>query len=484
MSSSLAPPLLDEHRHISSGRRTSRFVSYDSVGPFTGAIDFVLIVIASVLSAIVYHNFVFSENPSIGQYFVLGIISAIIFISLATSRDMYKCYSLRLFSNQAKKILAPWSVVVAISALILFLFKSGAIYSRGTLLTFSVVGPGLLIGARYVISRMLNAAILEGSLSAPRTITIGDSEYLSRLQGSQILQRWGLHEVGRLVLPATGDYQRDIGVVNSAIEAARSQSVQFILLALRWSNSARCDLICERLQTIPVPVLLLPDEHIRRLFDQGIRQIGSEFVVEVQRAPLSPRELAIKRTLDLFMAGSILIAIAPFLAVVSLLIKLDSPGPVIFRQRRKGFNGREFAIYKFRTMNVLEDGTEIRQAQRNDTRVTRVGRILRATSIDELPQLVNVLRGQMSLVGPRPHPVALDNGCSKVIANYAFRQHVKPGLTGWAQINGFRGETAKLKLMEQRVVRDLWYIKNWSIWLDLRIIIRTFFVLLRSPNAY
>ena len=135
-------------------------------------------------------------------------------------------------------------------------------------------------------------------------------------------------------------------------------------------------------------------------------------------------------------------------------------------------------------MNVLEDGHEIRQAQRNDGRVTRVGRILRVTSIDELPQLVNVLRGQMSLVGPRPHPVALDNGCSKLIANYAFRQHVKPGLTGWAQIKGFRGETAKLELMEERVAHDLWYVKNWSIWLDLRIIVRTCFVLLRPQNAY
>jgi undecaprenyl-phosphate galactose phosphotransferase/putative colanic acid biosynthesis UDP-glucose lipid carrier transferase len=330
----------------------------------------------------------------------------------------------------------------------------------------------------------LKAALLGGSLSAPRAITIGDAEFLSRLPEIQILRRWGLREVGRSLLPNGGDLQRDIAVVDGAIEAARLHNVQFVLLALNWSNEKRRALISERLQTLPVPVLLLPDDHIGRLLAQGIRQIGSELAVVVQRAPLSNSELAIKRTLDLVMAGTILIAAAPLLAVVSLLIKLDSPGPVIFRQRRKGFNGREFAIYKFRTMNVMEDGHQIRQAQRNDGRVTRVGRILRTTSIDELPQLVNVLRGQMSLVGPRPHPVALDNGCSKLIANYAFRQHVKPGLTGWAQIKGFRGETAKLDLMEERVAHDFWYIKNWSIWLDLRIIIRTCFVLLRPQNAY
>ena len=366
----------------------------------------------------------------------------------------------------------------------MFLFKSGANYSRGSLTIFSVVGLGLLIGARYVISLKLNAALLDGSLSAPRAITIGDTEFLSRLSEIQILQRWGLREVGRSVLPNAGDVQHDVAIVNDAVEAARLHDVQFVLLALKWSDGRRRDLISERLQILPVPVLLLPDEHIRRLLAQGIRQIGSELAVEVQRAPLSPAELVLKRTLDLFLAGTILIAIAPLLAVVSFLVKLNSPGPVIFRQRRKGFNGKEFVIYKFRTMNVLEDGHKIRQAQRNDGRVTRVGRILRVTSIDELPQLVNVLRGQMSLVGPRPHPVALDNGCSKLIANYAFRQHVKPGLTGWAQIKGFRGETAKLELMEERVAHDLWYVKNWSIWLDLRIIVRTFFVLLRPHNAY
>ena len=167
-----------------------------------------------------------------------------------------------------------------------------------------------------------------------------------------------------------------------------------------------------------------------------------------------------------------------------MAIKLDSDGPVIFRQRRRGFNGREFAIYKFRTMTVLEDGSTVRQARRDDARVTWLGRLLRATSIDELPQLINVLRGHMSLVGPRPHAIAHDDGYTKLIANYAFRQHVKPGLTGWAQVNGFRGETAQLELMEQRVDCDLWYIKNWSFWLDLKIIARTCVEVLRGQNAY
>jgi len=482
-SSSLVPPFSSEYRPT-DGRKTYRFISSATIGLITGIIDSLLIVISSALAAIAYHYILYEEIPYVEQYIGLGILSAVVFVSLAASRNMYTLSALVYFQKQATRVLQPWLVVVAVCALILFLFKSGAHFSRGSLAIFSVVGLSLLIGARYLVSLKLNAALLDGSLSAPCAITIGDIDLLSRISEGQVLQRWGLREVGRSILPNAGDFQHEIAIVDAAIEAARLHDVQFVLLALKCSNHTRRDLISERLQVLPLPVLLLPDEYIRRLLAQGIRQIGPEFAIEIQRAPLSPAELAMKRSLDFFIAGTLLVAIIPLLAVVSLLIKLDSPGPVIFRQRRKGFNGREFAIYKFRTMNVLEDDHEIRQAQRNDTRVTRVGRILRATSIDELPQLFNVLRGQMSLVGPRPHPVALDNGCSKLIANYAFRQHVKPGLTGWAQIKGFRGETAKLELMEGRVAHDLWYIKNWSIWLDLRIIIRSFFVLLRPRNAY
>jgi len=183
-------------------------------------------------------------------------------------------------------------------------------------------------------------------------------------------------------------------------------------------------------------------------------------------------------------AGAGLVTLLPLLAIVSLAIKLDSRGPVIFRQSRRGFNGHEFMIWKFRTMTVVENGTVIYQAKRNDERVTRVGRLLRVTSIDELPQLVNVLRGEMSLVGPRPHALAHDDEYGGAIGRYAFRHHVKPGITGWAQVNGFRGETPELDLMMKRIDLDLWYIDNWSFWLDLWIIVRTCFEIVRGRNAY
>jgi exopolysaccharide biosynthesis polyprenyl glycosylphosphotransferase len=188
--------------------------------------------------------------------------------------------------------------------------------------------------------------------------------------------------------------------------------------------------------------------------------------------------------LDVTLATATLVVLLPLLAAVSAAIKLDSRGPVMFRQRRKGFNGNEFAIYKFRTMTVLEDGAVVPQARQGDERVTRLGRLLRATSIDELPQLINVLRGDMSLVGPRPHALAHDDKYSDLIGNYAFRHNVKPGITGWAQVNGLRGETAKLELMQKRLDLDLWYINNWSMWLDMWIILRTCIELGRGRNAY
>jgi undecaprenyl-phosphate galactose phosphotransferase/putative colanic acid biosynthesis UDP-glucose lipid carrier transferase len=174
----------------------------------------------------------------------------------------------------------------------------------------------------------------------------------------------------------------------------------------------------------------------------------------------------------------------PLLLATSIAVRLESPGPVIFKQRRRGFNGRDFIIHKFRTMMVMEDGDTIQQASKRDPRVTRLGRLLRRTSIDELPQLLNVLKGDMSLVGPRPHAVAHDKEYGALVGNYAFRHHVKPGITGWAQVNGFRGETSHVDQMRKRIEFDVWYINNWSVTLDFQILGRTCIEVGRSSNAY
>jgi putative colanic acid biosynthesis UDP-glucose lipid carrier transferase len=273
-------------------------------------------------------------------------------------------------------------------------------------------------------------------------------------------------------------------LIERAIAFARGSEIKEIFVAAdlqRWS--AIRDLI-QRLCDLPLPLTLLPDENIATLFQRTSRRFGSSVGIEFQRAPLSLSERIAKRALDLTMALIGIVLLTPMFLIIALAIKLDSPGPALFMQTRHGFNSKKFKIFKFRTMTVLDDGATIKQAVRGDARVTNIGAWLRKTSIDELPQLVNVLRGEMSIVGPRPHAAAHDDYYEELIGRYAFRHHMKPGITGWAQVNGCRGETPTLQRMKDRVDYDTWYVDNWSVLLDLKIIFGTALELVRGRNAY
>jgi exopolysaccharide biosynthesis polyprenyl glycosylphosphotransferase len=214
-------------------------------------------------------------------------------------------------------------------------------------------------------------------------------------------------------------------------------------------------------------------------------QTPTLFVAEHLRlgAPSAHRKLDAKRVLDAAVSLALIVLLLPFLAVITLAVALETPGPVLFCQRRTGKDGRIFAMFKFRSMGVMEDGAEVVQARERDPRVTRVGRFLRASSLDELPQLFNVLRGEMSLVGPRPHAVAHDEYYGARIPYYVLRQKVKPGMTGWAQVNGARGATPELSDMQARVDLDAWYVAHQSLALDLQILARTPLEVLRRRNA-
>lgn len=201
------------------------------------------------------------------------------------------------------------------------------------------------------------------------------------------------------------------------------------------------------------------------------------------RAPARPDRL-LKRCLDISVASVLLLLLSPLLLAIAIAIRLDSRGPVLFRQTRVGFGGQHFMIYKFRSMHTTDNGSLVRQAERNDPRITRVGRHLREHSLDELPQLLNVVIGDMSLVGPRPHAVAHDLHYQGLIAEYPLRQRALPGITGWAQVSGYRGETSALACMEARIEHDLWYIRHWSNWLDVRILFMTIGAVVRRTNAY
>jgi Undecaprenyl-phosphate glucose phosphotransferase len=272
--------------------------------------------------------------------------------------------------------------------------------------------------------------------------------------------------------------------LDRAIYEARALRVEEFAVALRWSSKALLETVRNRLRASPLPVRLLPDYSMRSMLGRAALSVsGRTLSLELQRSPLTAIERAVKGALDIFFATATILLLLPLFAMIAMAIKLDSPGPIIFRQRRNGFDSRQFVIFKFRSMTVLEDGSTVTQAQRGDRRVTRVGKVLRRSSLDELPQLFNVLNGDMSLVGPRPHALAHDIEYNIQIAKYAFRNHVKPGITGWAQVNGLRGETKRLEQMIERVNLDLWYINHWSLGLDMNNLLKTCIEVLRS-RAY
>lgn len=291
------------------------------------------------------------------------------------------------------------------------------------------------------------------------------------------------HEAGRV----DADGPPLTGRLDDLIAAARSGTIDQIIIALPQAADQRTQQIARRLEPLPVSLHIVT--HIASdLVDQGpaheVSSLGSVGLIDVKAKPLADWSRLVKAAEDRILGTILLIVALPLMAIIAVLIKLDSPGPVIFRQRRTGLDQTIIEVMKFRTMHVLENGGELRQATRNDPRVTRVGRFLRRTSLDELPQLFNVMKGDMSLVGPRPHAVAHDEQYGELIKRYANRWQVKPGITGLAQVSGLRGETETPEKMEKRLEQDLAYVNSWSLWLDLKILALTVVSCLFAKNAY
>jgi len=272
-------------------------------------------------------------------------------------------------------------------------------------------------------------------------------------------------------------WQRDLG---AAVASTRVLDPDSVLLVIPWSSRDLIAACIRAFMTVPASIHLGPEPIFDQFKHLNLERLGPLAALHLLRPPLTGFEIATKRAFDIAVASLALLLLAPLFLVVALLIRRDSPGPVFFRQTRYGFNQRPFGILKFRTMHTMENGPVIRQAERDDPRITGLGRFLRRSNIDELPQLLNVLRGDMSIVGPRPHALAHDDSWGRNIALYARRHNVKPGITGWAQVNGYRGHIGSDERLHGRIACDLYYIDNWSLWLDLMIVVLTVF----SPRAY
>lgn len=285
-----------------------------------------------------------------------------------------------------------------------------------------------------------------------------------------------------------------LGDSHRLVDYVRNEKVDEVVIALPWSADQRILEILRRFRHLPVPIRLAP-ELIAFTAPHAPLAAGDGATLTIRDRPVSEWDMLVKSLFDRIFTGLLLIPLLPTMGMVALLIKLDSPGPVFFRQKRLGFNNRPFDVLKFRSMTHGGSAQAgLRQAQRGDRRITRIGRFLRRSSIDELPQLFNVLRGEMSLVGPRPHPIWTragelwpdqgDRPLDAIFSEYASRHRMKPGITGWAQVSGYRGETETPEKMAKRVEHDIYYIDNWSIWLDLRILARTVIATISDKNAY
>ena len=451
--------------------------------------DGVLILAASVLTGIVYYLLAFDLVGPVEIFFGVGVLTFVNFSAILAARRAYRPQNLADFWRQLRETTIVWALVFFVLLAVAFLLKITETYSRGATLTFFVVGWTSITVWRLVVARFLGHALAVGAFAEQKAILLAEEGQLTDSSVVDELKRCGYSLVRALEFSRTSELQLanfsslSIKSINEILEISRQEPIECVFLLASWDDRGLIEVLMTQLRALSIPVYLLPDRNVAHFLGKRMVNVGTAWTAELQRAPLTTTEQVCKRAFDLLIASVLLIMLAPLLLLVAALIKMETRGPALFMQRRSGFNGRTFKIYKFRTMSVLEDGPVIRQATKNDPRLTRCGGVLRRTNIDELPQLLNVIAGEMSLVGPRPHPLALNSEYENIIGNYAFRHHVKPGLTGWAQVNGWRGETQTVDLMTRRIEHDLWYINNWSFWLDVKILLRTL-VLGLQPAAY
>jgi Undecaprenyl-phosphate glucose phosphotransferase len=468
--------------------RPQVFLSSDAVSYLLPAADALIILLSSLAGGIAYQLLFGHPMPGVLPHCAVGLLAGFIHVLRMNGSGYYQFPDCAKPRVEVGELLVCWFTTGLFLAFLAFLLKIGADYSRGAFVAFYFLAPISLLGMRKLTKVALTAAISRGAIGRRDTVLVGESNEMAELEPEGLRALFGSAQVNRFLLSREDDplvrSSTDIRILNSVANFVRNNNCREILLALPWSDVDRIEFVRDQIRTLPVAARLLPDMRVRSLTNLTSSARQQVITIDVQRAPLSGAQRFVKRIMDIFVSTFVLIFLMPVMALTAIAIKFDSPGPVIFRQDRKGFNGRHFVIFKFRTMTVQENGPAVAQASKDDPRVTAIGRLLRSASIDELPQLLNVLKGDMSLIGPRPHALAHDDYFESILSDYAFRHHVKPGITGWAQCNGARGATPSIEHISERVKLDLWYINNWSFWLDIRILIRTFFVVLGRQNAY
>jgi undecaprenyl-phosphate galactose phosphotransferase/putative colanic acid biosynthesis UDP-glucose lipid carrier transferase len=462
---------------------SSEFVSYLFLSS-----DVIVILVSALIGGASYRYLAGISGSDYLLQSGVGLLASTLYALRMHGGGHYNFQEIAKPRVEFRDILMCWFSTGLLLAFIAFLLKISDVYSRGGFIIFGCLAAVALVLTRKTAKQVVARAVERGTIGGRDTVLIGDFGEMAALTPADLLVLCGATEVNRFILGVERENSErlrlDAQVISAASQYVRKHNCEQVLIAVPWNDTDRIELLKSQMKLLPVAAQLLPDLRIRSFTSITSCAQRSALVVELQRAPLSGLQRLVKRGMDVVLSSLAVTFLLPIMALAAFAIKIGSPGPVIFRQARRGFNGEEFVIYKFRTMTVEENGSDVVQATRHDARVTRVGRMLRAASIDELPQLVNVIRGDMSLVGPRPHALAHDNYFETVLSGYAVRHHVKPGITGWAQCNGARGETPTVQHIARRVHLDLWYINNWSFWLDVLILLKTSVEVLRKRDAY
>jgi Undecaprenyl-phosphate glucose phosphotransferase len=455
-------------------------LGWGAIAWIVAAVDFLYVIAASAVGFVLYEQLTFEQDADPLRYMGIGLVIAMSFVLIMHSAHAYRPDAILLPRFQIRLICLAILGTVTFLLAVFFFLKLGASFSRGSIAVTTLISLSGLIGLRYAWRDFFPYALAKGVFGRRRILLIcRDGFALDAFQ--QGTSSEGMEIVDVLWVPESGDFS----LAHLALLSGASQpQVDEILVVWRDDDIAKLDNHLNYLRRLHFPVSVAFQGSIGNVVVGPSRSLGGVTAFQTQRPPLGLLESISKRLFDIGFSLTCLVALSPMMLLVALAIKLDSAGPVLFRQTRTGYGGRTFRILKFRSMTVLEDGSQVRQATRGDARITRVGAFIRSTSLDELPQFWNVLKGDMSVVGPRPHALAHDDYFDQQIGDYIFRRHVKPGLTGWAQVNRCRGETPNVQRMEERVQLDLWYINNWSLWLDLKIVLRTALQLHDFRSAY
>jgi Undecaprenyl-phosphate glucose phosphotransferase len=460
-----------------------------------GIVRVIEVAMVATIGLVLYLGYVAPASDSAAYY--LASIAGISLLSLLAfqTADIYQIQAFRGHEKQYMRLASAWSVVFLIAVTASFFTKSGDEFSRAWLGSYYVIGLLMLIAFRRALFLLVRRWTRQGRLDR-RAVVVGAGGSGETLVAALAAQR----DSDVRVIGVFDDRSDDrssascngiakLGTVDDLVEFARHTRVDLVIFSLPVSAEARILQMLKKLWVLPLDIRLAAHSNKLRFRPRSYSYIGNVPVLDIFDRPIADWDVVMKWLFDKIVGSLALICAVPIMLLIAIAIKLDSKGPVFFKQRRYGFNNKFVEIYKFRSMYAEHaDATASKLVTKNDPRVTRVGRFIRKTSLDELPQLFNVVfTGNLSLVGPRPHAIhakAEEHLYDEAVDGYFARHRVKPGITGWAQINGWRGETDSKEKIQRRVEHDLYYIENWSILFDLYIVLRTPFALIRGESAY